>query len=134
KRFWDVYLKEHVVSRLPGYDGEAGMPGYYREVVQIEPAIRQRLYRLSNTLEVPVRTALLCAHMRITSMLTGTDDAISGLVCNVRPEEKDGDKVLGLFLNTLPIRQKFKSACWNDRIRETLSSELAVMQHRRYPY
>ena len=34
----------------------------------------------------------------------GQSDVITGLACNGRPEETDGELIRGLFLNVVPFR------------------------------
>ena len=68
------------------------------------------------------------------SMLYGREDVVTGLVSNVRPEEQDGDKILGLFLNTLPFRQTLCSGSWTALIRAAFESELRLIPHRFYPF
>lgn len=43
----------------------------------------------------------------VLNMLALEDDFVAGVVSNNRPVIEDGDKVLGCFLNTLPLRLKF---------------------------
>jgi amino acid adenylation domain-containing protein len=135
KSFWDDYLDGYVFSALPFKQSRAGRPDKpERQSVHIADSVCARLQQLSVDLQVPMRTVLLCAHMRVMAMLSGNNDVTTGLVSNVRPEEADGEKVLGLFLNTVPFRQKLRHARWIDMIRKTFDAELAVMTHRHYPY
>ena len=53
---------------------------------------------------MPLKTVLVAAHQRVMSLLYGQTEVTSGLLCNGRPEGVDGEKVIGLFLNTLPLR------------------------------
>jgi microcystin synthetase protein McyA len=55
-------------------------------------------------------------------------------VTNGRVEEIDGERVLGLFLNTLPLRLKLGGGTWLDLVRETFEAEKELMPHRRYPW
>jgi non-ribosomal peptide synthetase component F len=42
--------------------------------------------------------------MKVLSSLSGQSDVLTALVYNGRPETKDGERTLGLFVNTLPFR------------------------------
>ncbi|MFH9427482.1 amino acid adenylation domain-containing protein [Streptomyces sp. NPDC017615] len=56
---------------------------------------------------VPVKSLLLTAHVRALAAAFGTDgsgEVVTGLVVSARPAEEGGDRTLGLFLNTLPVR------------------------------
>jgi len=76
---------------------------------------------------------LLSAHLKVLSVLSGQGDLITGLVSNGRPEVDDGDKVLGLFLNTLPFRQRIAGGTWLELVRATFENELEVTRFRRFP-
>jgi len=132
KAFWREYLDEYVFCALPV--DKNGPEQASRRTVRIAGDISTRLQQLATGLQVPMRTVLLAAHIRVLAMVSGKTDVTTGLVCNVRPERADGEKVLGLFLNTLPFRRKLQHARWTDLIRETFDAELAVMEHRHYPY
>ncbi|MET3498379.1 amino acid adenylation domain-containing protein, partial [Variovorax boronicumulans] len=132
RQFWSRMLDGHVFTGLPAHDGSAGSVDDL-PVVVAEP-VRNRLRGVAERLGVPMRSVLLCAHLRVLALLSGRDNVTTGLVSNVRLEQADGDKVLGLFLNTLPFRQALASGRWSDLIRKTFETELEVLRHRQYPY
>ena len=66
-------------------------------------------------------------------VLSGQRDVLTGLVSNGRPETVDGERVLGLFLNTLPHRQQLGGGSWSDLARETFATEHEGLPFRRYP-
>ncbi len=134
RSFWNAYLSDHVFTALPPADGEVAPDMDRTRGIHIDTGVSTRLQALAATLSVPIRTVLLTAHMRVLAMLAGKDDVTTGLVSNVRPEEADGEKVLGLFLNTLPFRQRQHRARWIDMVRDTYANELEVFAHRHYPY
>ncbi|WP_343794308.1 condensation domain-containing protein, partial [Dokdonella soli] len=134
KSFWASYLSGRSMASLPPLQGAEVVATDGSVEVVIEPDLRARLIHLASALNVPFRTILLAAHLRLTSMLTGTDDVISGVVGNTRLAATDGEKVLGLFLNTLPFRQKLGSGSWRVLIQDVFQNELAVATFRTYPY
>ncbi|MCW1777587.1 condensation domain-containing protein [Pantoea ananatis] len=92
------------------------------------------LRRLANALGMPVRTLLLTVHLRVLASLCGSQDVTTGLVVNVRPESADGDRVLGLFLNTLPLRVELAPGQWRALALRVRQAELGAIEHRNYPY
>ncbi|MEQ5842845.1 amino acid adenylation domain-containing protein [Paraburkholderia acidicola] len=133
--FWRDYLEGHSFSALPPNDAQTSHAVTRPNLrVAIEEKVRTRLRDVANTLGVPMRSVLLSAHLRVLSMLSGKTDVTTGLVSNVRQEQADGEKVLGLFLNTLPLRQVLEPVSWAGLIQQTFKSELAVIQYRHYPY
>ncbi|MET0264269.1 MAG: amino acid adenylation domain-containing protein, partial [Duganella sp.] len=135
RAFWRDYLDGHVYSALPPAEEQVDCASMDRNrVARIRPQVVEALQALAAELAVPLRTVLLAAHLRVVAMLSGRHDVTTGLVSNVRPEAHDGDKVLGLFLNTLPLRQQLQPGSWKELIRATYANELAVIEHRDYPY
>ncbi|SFH03191.1 amino acid adenylation domain-containing protein, partial [Duganella sp. CF458] len=132
KAFWQGFLSGHEFSALPLADGDGGSGAV--SGVALEPGLCQDIRAFAASLSVPVRTVLLSAHLRLLSMLSGKDAVTTGLVTNVRPEAVDGDKVLGLFLNTLPFHSRPGKGSWRDLVLATYRDELAVMEYRHYPY
>jgi microcystin synthetase protein McyA len=91
------------------------------------------LKQLAQTAGVPLRTALLAAHMKVMSVVHGTSDVLSGLVTNGRQEELDAEQMVGLFLNSLPFRMKLVGGSWLELCRQTFAAEQEIIPHRRFP-
>lgn len=83
---------------------------------------------------VPLKALLQAAHVRVLSWLTGQDDVVTGLTSLCRPETADGDRMLGLFLNELPLRIRLGDQTWTDLARQIHAEELEMTAHRRYPH
>jgi amino acid adenylation domain-containing protein len=52
---------------------------------------------------------------------------------NGRPEIKDGEQLIGAFLNTAPFRMSLESGTWTDLARRAQESETELLPFRRYP-
>src|SRR5205823_5114135 len=76
---------------------------------------------------------LLAAHMRVLSLLSAQDDVTTCVVSGGRPEGKDGERVLGLFINSIPFRQRLSGGSWRDLVLETFAREREALPYRRYP-
>ncbi|MFH6945171.1 MupA/Atu3671 family FMN-dependent luciferase-like monooxygenase [Flavobacterium sp. FlaQc-50] len=58
---------------------------------------------------------LFGAYVYALSMLTIEEDFVVGLISNNRPVKEDGEKILGCFLNSIPVKmdfKDFKGATW----------------------
>ncbi len=51
-----------------------------------------------------LKSLALAAHARALSLWTGRDDVVTGVVVNTRPERPGADLMVGLYLNTVPLR------------------------------
>ncbi len=134
RRYWAGVLRDSTVALLPRWPGLASTAERLRvREVRISSDVSRGLKRAAIGAGVSVKSVLLAAHMRVLSLLTGQSDVMSGLVCNGRPEQEDGDRAIGLFLNTLPFRLRLSGGSWRDLIEETFKAEQALLPYRRYP-
>jgi amino acid adenylation domain-containing protein len=134
KSFWQEFLAGHSSPSLPPFpiNGSPSLVRFFE--LSLPSHLEKGLNAVAASLHVPLRTVLLTAHLRVVSLLSGTEDVVAGMVSHMRLEEVDGERVLGLFLNTLPFRQKLGAGMWEELIRTTFETELRLMPHRCYPY
>ena len=137
RSFWRLQLAGIPFTQLPRLPGTVNkqLPGQMSKIdIALPQHLSQEMKALSNQLGVPLRTVLLAVHLRLLSFYSGEEEVVTGLVGNGRPEEEDGERVLGLFLNTVPFRLQISGGSWVDLINQTLRSEQAMMPHRRFPF
>ncbi len=136
RAFWQEKLSGAQIQMLPRWP-KAMRKGGHEQVrgpeIEFEENILSGLKHLAQTAGVPLKTVLLAAHQKVMSLLYGQTDVISGLVCNGRPEDIDGEKVIGLHLNTAPLRVQLKPGNWLDLVRQTFAAEQEMLPHRRFP-
>ncbi|MFD9440591.1 amino acid adenylation domain-containing protein [Streptomyces sp. NPDC060006] len=101
--------------------------------VPFPASLSANVVELADLLGVPVRIVLLAAHLRVLAMLGSSDDVLTGVVYNGRVEEQDGDKALGVFLNTVPMRGRLPGGSWLDLIGHTAELDQRLQGHRRFP-
>ncbi|HVG19444.1 MAG TPA: amino acid adenylation domain-containing protein, partial [Blastocatellia bacterium] len=135
RRYWSRQLDDSTVITLPRLSSEplTPLPRAESLTVPISEELSEGLKQLARSLSVPVKSVLLAAHMKVMSLLSGQEDVLTGLVTNGRPEYEDGDKVLGLFLNTVPLRLRLTGGTWADLVRESFEAERELLPFRRYP-
>ncbi|HKR14768.1 MAG TPA: amino acid adenylation domain-containing protein, partial [Pyrinomonadaceae bacterium] len=105
----------------------------HKVLLEIPVELVTGLKRLASSVSVPIKSVLLAAHLKVLSVLSGQTDVTTGLVANGRPEEGDGERLLGLFLNTIPIRQQIRPGSWNELVQETFQNEWDALPYRWYP-
>ena len=136
RRFWREALADAVRTTLPRRpvppDAGAGLQARLH-VTFLPRALSQGLHRLARTSGVPIKSVLLAATLRMLAEHNGRLDAMNGLVVNGRPEKDDGDRVSGLFLNTVPLRLRMAGGSWLDLVRAAYAAEAALLPFRRFP-
>src|ERR1051325_3432782 len=137
QRFWLEKLSDARPTLVPRWSEgklKADAPPeviYYD--VPLSAEISQGLRRLSNEANVPLKSVVLAAHFRVLSQLSGHDEVITGYATNGRPEEPDGDRMVGMFLNTLPLVLHLSGGSWVDLARATFEAEREMLPFRRFP-
>ncbi|HEX7331315.1 MAG TPA: amino acid adenylation domain-containing protein [Pyrinomonadaceae bacterium] len=136
RRFWHERMRGREFTRLPRWSGTKSgdaVPQKRLHVTLIPSAVSDVLNRLSQVIDAPMKSLLLAAHIRVLSMLSGLDDVLTGLVFHGRPEVTDGERVLGLFLNTLPFRYRLEDETWRQLVSSVFGAERQMLQHRWFP-
>ncbi|WP_411851393.1 amino acid adenylation domain-containing protein [Stenotrophomonas sp. LGBM10] len=134
RAYWAGVLESAPFLALPRSPGTADDTTGFRCEVALPDGHSDRLRALAREAGVPLRTVLLAAHMKVLSMLGTQQDVVSGVVSNGRLEHEDGDRCLGLFLNTLPLRMSLPgSASWRQLLAGTFAAEQGLLANRRFP-
>ncbi|WP_161964298.1 non-ribosomal peptide synthetase [Chitinophaga flava] len=99
KQFWREELSDY--TRLDIFaSGEESK--HYTQSLD-----RDQLKRLEKTaadLNTTVRIVSLSAYLYMLKVFTHDDEIVTGLVTNTRPDCEDSDRILGCFLNTVPLK------------------------------
>ena len=134
--YWRRQLSESVRTSLPRR-GRAAQTADLAQSALMEVAlsaeVSQGLHQLARSARVPLKSVLLAAHLNVLRVLGGQADVLTGLVANGRLEAADGERVLGLFLNTLPFREHLEGGSWLELARQTFEIEQGLPPWRRYP-
>lgn len=136
RQYWVEKLNGSATTTLPrwpsSYRTEDSLRTRKREIaLSLESS--EGLKHLARLAGAPIKAVLLAAHLRILSLLTGQSDIVTGLVSNARPEGIDAERVLGLFLNTVPFRLSLNGGRWVDLVQETFKAEREMLPFRHYP-
>ncbi|MEP0264572.1 amino acid adenylation domain-containing protein, partial [Dokdonia sp.] len=71
---------------------------------KLKPAFVDKLHLAQKTYGIDLKQLCLGAYLYAIYMFSMKNDILVGLIHSNRPEIEDGDKVLGCFLNVLPVR------------------------------
>ncbi|WP_266168880.1 non-ribosomal peptide synthetase [Dyella subtropica] len=119
------------LPRAPFAEETSG--GVVEREVAIPPEVSEGLKRAARSMGIPVKSVLLAAHACVLGLLGNATDIVTGLVAHTRLEEADGERLLGLFLNTLPLRLRLDAESWTDLATRAFEAEVELLPHRRYP-
>jgi len=138
RSFWSRMLDGAEPARLPRRPAAGAAAGPETGVRRIDPRIGPELsegvQRAAREAEVPLKSLLLAAYLKVLGVLGGTSDVLTALIGHGRPEHADGGRLLGLFLNTLPLRVRLRGGSWRDLAREVFDAERQMFPFRRFPF
>ena len=95
----------------------------------LEPELR----RLAAHTRTSLKAVLLAAHLRVMSAVAGSEEFYTGLVCDARPETAGAERVLGMYLNTLPFPIPRGARTWRDLITAVYEQLTGLWPHRGFP-
>jgi amino acid adenylation domain-containing protein len=136
RAYWEKKVENPVIHALPRWPHKPERRAHEQTrgpEIYYPASLLGALQGLARECGVPIRTVLLAAHCRVMSLLTGCQDIMTGLVANGRPQCLDGERLIGLFLNTLPFRVNVAEGSWKDLIQQTFRAEQELLPHRRMP-
>ncbi|AGC43389.1 non-ribosomal peptide synthetase [Myxococcus stipitatus DSM 14675] len=132
ERYWKERLTgvELPAARAPRAQGAP--PVFHQHQFRIPESVHQALRQVASEAGVQLKTVLLAVHLRVCSLLEGSPSVVTGIVSNGRPEVRDGERMLGLFLNSMPFPLTLDGGTWLELVREVGRREQEMVPHRRY--
>ncbi|WP_060482084.1 non-ribosomal peptide synthetase [Pseudomonas sp. NBRC 111119] len=134
RRYWRDYL-DGANNTLPvGLAGhlEAPAPGVFSYRFEIDGQLDAALTRAARTAHLPIKLYYLAAHCVAIGAMSGQREVTTGVVTHARPEIEHSEHMLGLFLNTLPLRAELKGS-WQTFVEHVHLLEKRSHKHRRLP-
>jgi amino acid adenylation domain-containing protein len=98
------------------------------------PDALERLRRIAARQGTSIKNLCFAAYAFAAGLLTADSDVVIGHVTNVRPSDEDGDRILGCFLNTVPVRVRLAAnTTWQTHVQRVDARMLEVKPHERLP-
>ncbi len=121
------YKKMTFPGPLPGKD-RTGEPGLI--TVNLGGPLLEKLKETAAKYGTTAKNICFAAYLYMLNMFSHENDITAGIVSNNRPQVKDGDKIIGCFLNTVPVRMEIPAGgTWEDYM---TAVEAKMKQVRRY--
>lgn len=134
RAYWRGVVEGRADAMLPAawQDDPRTPPERYQQLVSYRD-LEADLRRLAAETRTSMKAVLLAAHLKVLSMICEARDFFTGLVCDARPEAVDADRVLGMYLNTLPFAMPTGSRTWGELVRAVYDGLTAMWPHRVFP-
>jgi len=105
--------------------------------VTLSKVFSKSLSSLAKLYSVSEDVLFIAAYALSLTSLFASKEVMLGLVVNNRLEKDGGDRLFGLFLNTIPFRfclDKSQNAVWSSFLSMVQDEKMKVYRHRQYPY
>lgn len=131
--FWKEKLRDFQPIFFPKLENETSSHDVQTHSVTLPTEFAQQLHQTASKLGVPLKSLCLAGHQKAWASAASLNDITAGLVCHGRLESTGGDRLLGLFLNTLPFRTIFRAGSWRNLVTSIFEAENQLLAHRRFP-
>ncbi|WP_291584148.1 amino acid adenylation domain-containing protein [Clostridium sp. UBA6640] len=133
KRYWKKELDEY--EKLPLiYKDNIDEYDTYEVEAYLNEEVFINIKEIATKYNTNIKSVCFAAYSYMINMLTYKNDIVVGLVGNNRPICEDGDKLLGCFLNTIPVRIKFeKEMTWEDLLNHVNKKMIDLTINGRLP-
>ena len=134
--FWRQYLagvtEAPTLALGPQPAASAGSATHASATVVVDGAAHATLLRFVRQSGVTLSTCVQAAWGLVLARHLGVEEAVIGVVVSGRPEDLPGaDRIVGLFINTLPIRvQAMTNASVREWLRRLQDANVAVRTHQ----
>ncbi len=134
--YWAAKLADRPAAALPHWPATpqtTNVALQQRVTLSLDPTLVAGLQQLAQAIALPLKSILLAAHLRVMRLLNAQADVLTGLEVNGRPEAHDGDQIIGVFNNIVPLRLSLAGGTWIDLVRAAFAAEQDLLSFRRYP-
>lgn len=134
-KFWGNYL---IDSNLPkiNWKGEniETHDGLNYSRTKLDQNIIKNITKLSNELNVSIDSVFIYTYMVTISQFLNSKDITIGLVVNNRLEDDEGDRLFGLFINTIPFRLNDISKNIHEGIMSVYNEKVKLYEYKNFPF
>ncbi|GAA0373331.1 non-ribosomal peptide synthetase [Bacillus horti] len=134
KEFWKSELSEYKRLPLPKRNVHADVNERKTYSIPLKKELLEQLKKMELMYQTDIKTLCFSAYVSMCSMLSYERDFVVGLIENNRPICEDSDKILGCFLNTVPVRIRLdKSLTWGEHVRAISQKLVDIKYYGRLP-
>ncbi|MGH9823094.1 MAG: non-ribosomal peptide synthetase, partial [Blastocatellia bacterium] len=119
---------------VPWNSDSDGAAGFESETVQLSPELTKQLEQFARTLQVTLSTLVEGGWVLLLARYKRARDIVYGLTVSGRPAEIDGvESIVGLFINTLPLRVQVDENFVEPWLQELQMRRMEVRQYEYTP-
>lgn len=117
REFWQKEFFAFDKTKFPFTLGDEGSLSK-AHILNFSPELREELSQFSSKNNTNPRMVCFSVYVQVIKALALQEEVVVGLHTHNRPLRKDSDKVLGCFLNSLPVKCTFnESVTWREHLK-----------------
>nr|WP_281282192.1 non-ribosomal peptide synthetase [Aliikangiella marina] len=129
KEFW---CKDLATAEIPWWTGLKRATNE-RIACHISDQTSQKICGLAKGLGVQEKSIWSTVYLTFLGLLNGSDEIAAPIISQGRPEIKGGDKMIGVFLNALPLSINYENRSWKEIIEIVDKKLRSQHEFRHYP-
>ncbi|MCP4214565.1 MAG: amino acid adenylation domain-containing protein, partial [bacterium] len=134
-RYWQKELEDYQKLDFPKVPGNSSAGQFKHFVIHLGGEPVEKLKPTARKYNSNLKHLCFAAYVYMLNMLSYKNDLVVGLTSHNRPSVEDGDKLIGCFLNTIPVRIKIPpSITWADYIRLIEKKIIEIKNHDGLPF
>ncbi|MFJ4870090.1 amino acid adenylation domain-containing protein [Streptomyces sp. NPDC088757] len=135
RAFWERELAGAESTTLPTRTtGRPAGSRHRRFDVPLKQTTGARIIEAARAAGLPAKSLLAAAHVVVLHAVAPGDEVLTGVITHGRLEDDGGDRAIGVFLNTLPLRSTVAGGSWLGLAHRVHAHEQRTLPHRRYPF
>lgn len=136
--YWKNYLEGYETPTSPNKTFGAGqVKEYIQQQIQfeIDPSLNSKLVKMANTKNITMNNIFQTIWAILLQRYNNVNDVVFGSVVSGRPPEVEGiDRMVGLFINTIPLRVTTESEdTFLSVVQKVRDSGALAQRHSYYP-
>ncbi|MCU0286591.1 MAG: condensation domain-containing protein, partial [Acidobacteria bacterium] len=134
--FWQRELEDYKRIHFPGSGPHLNNPGVKNTISKnLGEDLAAKLKQTAQKFNTSLKHLCFGAYAYMLNMFSYENDLVVGLISNSRPSCPDGDKIIGCFLNTIPVRIKIPYLLrWQDYIRLIENKLLELKKYDKFSF
>ncbi|WP_371600242.1 condensation domain-containing protein [Streptomyces sp. NBC_00564] len=134
RNYWRSVLEGRSDVSLPAVWQDAPQAPRERYFVALNfHDLEADLRRLASQTRTSMKAVLLTAHLKVMSRVARSERFFTGLVCDARPETAGAERVLGNYLNTVPVAMPEGARTWGELVTAVYDTLTELWPHRVVP-
>lgn len=134
--FWKTYLDQSNITKIStNVDKQITENSLHKSLFILSTEQVALIHNISKKANISVDSIFFLTYLKTLSYFSANTDVVVGITAHNRLEKEDGDKMFGLFINTIPFRFNFNNNNDNlNQLIEIFNLKIKLQKYKHLPY